>query len=191
MQYLTTCDGDINKGSRMWNIFRCHRWEERTFWVGQEFRTHRNKGDDKPRGTELTSKPELVNFTFYQSLWQFSFAPKRKKARPYLYGWNESCWHYRKKQFQVYEPLVEDILVGVMLWGECSPRCSKICSCLSLEMTTRKGRKHGKGTVQFRKQTLSSLTKTHSFFQYQELITACLPFLGSYLLDSEKDEIKS
>lgn len=115
---------------------------------------------------------------FYHSLCQFSFVPKRKKAKAYLYGWNESCWHYRKKQFQVYEPSVEDILVGVMLWGECSPRCSKICSCLSLEMTTRKGRKRGKGTVKFRKQTLSSLNRTHSFFQYQELITACLPFLG-------------
>lgn len=178
MQYLTTCDGDINKGSGMWNIFRCHRWEERTFWVGQEFRTHRNKGDDKPRGTELTSKPELVDFTFIRISANSLLCQRGKRPKPICMGGMSLADITEKKQFQVYEPLVEDILVGVMLWGECSPRCSKICSRLSLEMTTRKGRKRGKGTVKFREQTLSSLNRTHSFFQYQELITACLPFLG-------------
>lgn len=72
--------------------------------------------------------------------------------------------------------LVEDIFVGVMPWGECSLRCGKICSCLVWKWLPGEAGRPRKGRSKSRKQTQSSLNKTHSFFQCQELTTTHLPF---------------
>lgn len=102
-----------------------------------------NKGS-KPRGAELTAMPELVNFTL---VWVFT--------NPHLYQTGKRPNHFvwvelvlltlQKKIIPVNEPLVDEILRGVMPLGEHNSRCCKTCNCLSPEMTTgtdRKGKEH-------------------------------------------------
>lgn len=53
--------------------------------------------------------------------------------------------------------LVEDVFVGVMPWGECSPRCGKICGCSVWKWLPAEAGRHGNATLKSRMQTQSSL----------------------------------
>lgn len=120
------------------------------FLGGTRIRNRDALGDYKPRGTEPTTVPDLVNSPLSESL-PILFCAKEEKSQPIFVCVEFILLTLQKTQLQVYEPLVEDILGGVRLGGEHGPGCGKICSCLTLEMTTRKGRKAWERDIKIQK----------------------------------------
>ena len=101
MWCLTICGRDISKGGGIWNIFTCHRQEERTFWVEQGFRTQEEQGVDKASRTKLSTVPEFVDFTF---IWVSAKSLKEEKGQSVLVWVEWVLLILQEKQFQVYEP---------------------------------------------------------------------------------------
>lgn len=178
MWCLTISGRGINKGGGTWNIFIViNRKREASGW---------NKDSEHERNKGLTS-PEAQNSLCARVCWLHLYESlpsllKKKEANLCLYGWNESCWHYRKSNSK-FMSLSGGHFVGVMPWGERSPRCGKICSRSVWKWLPGEAGRHRTGTSKSRKQTQSSYT---FLFPMPGAYYSTLTFWGSYSLGTEK-----
>lgn len=155
-----------------------------------------NKGY-KSRDTELATMPELANFIFIWVSANALLYQRRKKANLFCTG-RISLDDITEKNNSSSWALSEGGSCESYASGRARFKIAVKCAVASVQkwLPGKVGR-YAKGTLNFRKQIWSSLYNRHSFIQYQELITTCLPFgegivfTGFWKSISEQSQIKS